>query len=325
MRSSSITELYEEALKGDLRALSKLITFVEFPGESDPEIYSHIMRDLMRRSGKAHVIGVTGSPGVGKSTLISRLISFYRKNNEKVAVITVDPSSPFSKGSFMGNRVRMQQHSQDPGVFIRSTATRGVYGGLGASVPLLIEAFDGLGFERIIIESVGVGQIDVDISKVSHTLINVFIPGAGDDIQALKAGIMEIGDVFVVNKADKPEAEVTYKQLFEILNLEGVESRSGWRPVIYKVSAILGQGLEDLVSGIEMHRKYLIDTGRFKEIIDQRRIYSLKVISKYLLDKYFDEFFNKNSKEIIDFVIRGEKDPYTGSIHIIRKFFESSR
>ncbi len=323
MKNLNIMKLYEEALRGDLRALSKVITFVEFPGESDPETYSSIMRDLMSRSGKAHVIGVTGSPGVGKSTLISKLISFFRKNNERVAVITVDPTSPFSRGSFMGNRIRMQQHTQDPGVFIRSTATRGVSGGLGVSVPLLIEAFDGLGFDRIIIESVGVGQIDIDISKVSHTLINVFIPGAGDDIQALKAGIMEIGDLFVVNKSDKPEAEITYKQLYEILNLENIESRSGWKPTLYKVSAIMGQGLEDLISGIETHRKYLIETGKFREIIYQRRAYSLKIISKYVLERYFDEFFEKNSKEIMEHVIRGERDPYTSSLIIIRRFLGS--
>mgnify|MGYP001772748437 CR=1 FL=1 len=324
--SSNMHKLYEEALRGDLRALSRIVTFIEFPGEADPIIYSEIMRDLMKRGGRAHVIGVTGSPGVGKSTLISKLINYYRRNHdEKLAVITIDPSSPFSKGSFMGNRIRMQQHSNDPGVFIRSTATRGALGGLGISVPLLIEAFDGLGFDRIIIESVGIGQVDIDISRVSHTLINVLIPGAGDDIQALKAGAMEIGDIFVVNKADKPEADIVYKQLREVLYMDEIESRSGWKPSIYKVSALMGDGLEDLVSGIEKHKKYLLETNRFREIVDSRRVYALRLISKYLLERYFDKFFERNSREVIRLIVSGEKDPYTSSIEILKEFLKSQR
>ena len=237
MDRGQVEALIDKAVSGDLRSISKLISIVEFPAEADPHIIEAIMRNLMGRGGRAHVIGVTGSPGVGKSTLISKMISAFRRKQYRVAVIGIDPSSPFTLGSFMGNRIRMQIHSSDPGVFIRSVATRGVRGGLSASTVMVIEALDGLGFDKIIVESVGAGQTDVDIINISHTILNLLMPGAGDEIQALKAGLMEIGDIYVVNKGDKPEADLTLKQVIDVLSYEGFERETGWRPRAIKVSA----------------------------------------------------------------------------------------
>ncbi|MEM4484828.1 MAG: methylmalonyl Co-A mutase-associated GTPase MeaB [Sulfolobales archaeon] len=314
-----VEELFERALKGDIRSISRILTIAEFPGEIDPEIYRGIVKRVIKNGGRAHVIGVTGSPGVGKSTLISKLISMYRSRGERIGVITIDPTSPFSRGSFMGNRIRMQHHSQDPNVFIRSTATRGVSGGLSISTVMLVEVFDGLGFDRIFIESVGVGQIDVDIHNIAHTLINVLIPGAGDDIQLLKAGLMEIGDFYVLNKADKPESEQMFKTLREILEILQNQGLSDWKPKAYKVSAVLGTGIEDLVKGLDEHREYLMKTGSFGNIVSRRRKYSAKIILRHLLEKTLENYIDRE-KEYLDRIALGEIDPFTGSVEIFRRF-----
>ncbi|MEM4971231.1 MAG: methylmalonyl Co-A mutase-associated GTPase MeaB, partial [Sulfolobales archaeon] len=317
MNKSQIHALLEKALEGDLRAISRLISIVEFPAEVDPDVIEIIMRELMKRGGRAHVIGVTGAPGVGKSTLISKLIASYRKKLYRVAVIGIDPSSPFTLGSFMGNRIRMQIHSSDPGVFIRSMATRGVRGGLSASTVLVLEALDGLGFDKIIVESVGAGQTDVDIINISHTVLNLVMPGAGDEIQALKAGLMEIGDIYVVNKADKPEAEITLKQVIDVLNYEGFVRSSGWRPRAVKVSAVMGTGIDDLVALIEEHVEYLRKSGYFQEVVRKRRIYGSSIVIKHIIESRVEEIFNSADKHIIEMLSRGDIDPYTASLQIL--------
>ncbi len=319
MSKNNIDTLLYRALNGDIRAISKLLTIIEFPADHDIETISSIMRNLMNRGGKAHIIGVTGSPGVGKSTLISKLISLFRDRNERVAVLSIDPSSPFTLGSFMGNRIRMQSHSLDPNVFIRSTATRGVTGGLSPSSVLLIEAFDGLGFDKIIIESVGVGQTDVDIINVSHTVINVLMPGAGDEIQAMKAGIMEIGDIYVVNKSDKPEADLVYRQLTEIIRSSKYKSKYGWVPKVVKVSSIMGHGISELGDIIDEHRKFLIDRGSFSDIIIHRRVYSVELILKYIIEEKIRKDLKKDGSDILDKVVSGNIDPYTASLTIYNK------
>ncbi|MEM4025259.1 MAG: GTP-binding protein, partial [Metallosphaera sp.] len=188
---------------GDEIAISKVLTNIEYDTKNGLEYLSV----LSKFSGKAHTIGITGIPGAGKSTLISALIENYVKAGHKVGVIMIDPSSPISMGSFMGNRIRMQEKSLMNNVFIRSIASRGHLGGFTSEAIMLTEALDGLGYDRIILETVGAGQTDTDVMSASHTLAVLVIPGAGDEIQAFKAGIMEIGDVYVINKADKPEAE----------------------------------------------------------------------------------------------------------------------
>jgi LAO/AO transport system kinase len=310
----SINDILSRAFNGDLRAISRLLTIIEFPADYSPEVISEIMKNLMNRGGRAHVIGITGSPGVGKSTLISKLIGAFRKNNNKIAVLSIDPSSPFTLGSFMGNRIRMQSHSLDPNVFIRSTATRGVLGGLSPSAVLLLEAFDGLGFDKILIESVGVGQTDVDIMNVSHTIINVVMPGAGDEIQAMKAGIMEIGDIYVVNKSDKPEADLVYRQLSEIIRSSKYKSKYGWIPKVLKVSSIMGYGIDELTSIIEEHKGFLIKNDTYRDIVAHRRIYSIELILKYVIEEKIRKSLKDSGKDIIDSVINGDIDPYTASL-----------
>jgi len=318
LSSGHAEALLERALAGDLRAISRLISLVEFPAEADPKAVELVMRELMKRGGRAHVIGVTGSPGVGKSTLISRLISAYRKKLYRVAVIGIDPSSPFSLGSFMGNRIRMQIHSSDPGVFIRSMATRGVRGGLSASTVMVLEALDGLGFDKIIVESVGAGQTDVDIINISHTVLNLLMPGAGDEIQALKAGLMEIGDIYVVNKGDKPEADLTLKQVIDVLSYEGFVRESGWRPRAIKVSAVMGAGVDELVSLIEEHVDYLKKSGYFSEVVKRRRVYGSSIVIKHIIESRVEEIFRRNS-HIVEMLSRGDIDPYTASIAILNR------
>ncbi|GAY26603.1 transport system kinase [Desulfurococcaceae archaeon AG1] len=319
MKANDATVLIEKAISGDLRSISRLISIVEFPAESGSEVVGNIMKILMKRGGRAHVIGVTGSPGVGKSTLISKLIAMFRKKSYRVAVIGIDPSSPFSLGSFMGNRIRMQIHTQDPGVFIRSMATRGVRGGLSASTVLVLEALDGLGFDKIIVESVGAGQTDVDIINISHTVLNVVMPGAGDEIQALKAGLMEIGDIYVVNKGDKPEADITLKEVIDVLNYEGFVRESGWKPRAIKVSAVMGTGVEELVGIIEEHLDHLKKVGFFEEVVRRRRIYGSSIVLRHILENRVDEIFRKEGGEMLRLVSEGEIDPYTASIKIMNR------
>lgn len=309
----------ERASSGDLRSLSKLISLVEFPAEVDPEVLSTVMRILMRRGGRAHVIGVTGAPGVGKSTLISKLIVQLRRRSYRVAVVVIDPSSPFTMGSFMGNRIRMQVHSTDPGVFIRSMATRGVRGGLSASTIMVLEALDGLGFDRIIVESVGAGQTDVDIAIISHTLLNIIMPGAGDEIQALKAGIMEVGDIYVVNKGDKPEADLTLKQIVDVLNYEGLVREGGWKPRALKVSAVMGTGVEDLVGVIEEHLEHLRKTGVFQDVVRRRRIYGSSVVLRHMIEAMAEDIMRYKSRDLVEMVARGDLDPYTATVKILRR------
>ncbi len=317
MRASDALALVEKAASGDLRSISRLISIVEFPAESDPGVIESIMRIFMKRGGRAHVIGVTGSPGVGKSTLISKLIAMFRRKSYKVAVIGIDPSSPFSLGSFMGNRIRMQIHTQDPGVFIRSMATRGVRGGLSASTVLVLETLDGLGFDKIIVESVGAGQTDVDIINISHTVLNVVMPGAGDEIQALKAGLMEIGDIYVVNKGDKPEADVTLKEVIDALSYEGFVRESGWRPRAVKVSAVMGTGVGDLVGIIEEHLDHLRKAGFFGEVVKRRRIYGSSIVLRHIIENKVEEIFRRGGGELLKLVSEGEMDPYTASMRIM--------
>lgn len=217
-------ELLERALSGDKRSIGKLLTLIESPDSKNIQI----THELMKRGGKAQIIGITGVPGAGKSSLISRIISEFRKKGYKVAVIAIDPTSPFTSGAFLGDRVRMQKHATDPYVFIRSLASRGLKGGLSLATLLTLETFDALGYDKIIVETVGAGQVDVDIFFAAMSIVVVTLPAAGDEIQALKAGLMEIGDIYVVNKADKLDAEEAIQQLKFALESGELEKKTGW-------------------------------------------------------------------------------------------------
>ena len=311
---SKIRELLEKARNNDKMALGKLLTIIE----TSPKMASELLSMIMKENGKAHVIGVTGIPGAGKSTLISKLISHYKMNGLKVAVIAIDPTSPLSRGALLGDRIRMQEHATSPNVFIRSVPTRGVKGGLSFSGVAMIEVFDKMGYDKIIIESIGVGQTDIDIMKVAHTLLVVTAPGLGDDIQALKAGIMEIGDIYVLNKSDKPEANKTYTYLDFALDIGEIgSSRGGWKPKLIKTSAIMGWGIEDLIKLISEHYKFIVDNRLFEARILSRRELMVKLLAEKLFLQTLEEI---SSEECIS--ILKSKSLYDASIHLIEKTLE---
>jgi LAO/AO transport system kinase len=269
---------YSQAiLNGDRLALSRLLTQVE---NDSPESRATLI-ELFPHTGRAHLIGVTGSPGTGKSSLVNQLALYYRKENKRVAVVAVDPSSPFTGGAVLGDRVRMRDLAGDPGVFIRSMATRGSLGGLAQSTANVVRVFDAAGFDKIIIETVGAGQSEVDIARLAHTTLVVEAPGLGDDIQAIKAGILEIADILVVNKADRPGVEMTEKALKSMLELahpvQHVFKHHGtymdvpaharepqtqlWIPPIQRTISTDGTGIAELVESIARHVAYLTQTG----------------------------------------------------------------
>ena len=290
--------LLEKALSGDELAISKLLTKIEYFTQEGLES----LQELIKRSGKAHVIGITGLPGGGKSTLISGLISEYAKRGHKVGVVLIDPSSPFSMGSFMGNRIRMVGKDLQKNVFIRSIASRGNLGGISAEALMLIEALDGLGFDKIIIETVGAGQTDTDIVSAVHTVGVVSVPGTGDEIQALKAGIMEIGDIYIINKADNPEAEMLYETIKFALDSAEINFRDGWTPRIVKTIAIKDVGIKELANVFEEHLNYIKSHGLFDKRIKDRRVKMVELLLRKrvedIISKVVKESSNYISKEI---------------------------
>ena len=276
---NNVETLIRNALNGDRASIGRLLTYIE----RSPEIASKILSIIVQEKGGGHVIGVTGIPGSGKSTLISRLISHYKNSGLRVAVVAIDPTSPLSRGALLGDRIRMQEHATDPRVFIRSVPTRGVKGGLSFSGVAMIEVFDRLGFDKIIVESIGVGQTDIDIMNLAHTILVVTAPGLGDEIQALKAGIMEIGDIYVLNKSDKPEANRTYAYLdFALETGEIGSEKIKWKPRLVKTSAVMGQGIEDLVDIIEEHLQFIKKSGIYQEKIRVRRRYMVRLLAEKL-------------------------------------------
>lgn len=247
--------LLEAAVTGDVRALGKALSVIE---DGTPEL-NELLAGLPD-SGSALLVGVTGPPGVGKSTTTGALISEYRKQDLRVAVLAVDPSSPVTGGALLGDRIRMQEHALDDGVFIRSMSSRGQLGGLSSATQAAAKVLDAVGFEVIIVETVGVGQSEVDVVNAVDTVVLVLAPGAGDGVQAAKAGILEIADVYVVNKADRDGAEGVVRELRSMIGL-GSQSKSAWTPEIITTTATTGQGLPDLVSAISKHHDWAVSSG----------------------------------------------------------------
>ncbi len=287
--------LTESVLNGDRLALARLLTQVENltpDGRTALEL-------LFPHSGKAHLVGVTGAPGTGKSTLVNRLALHFRGQGKRVAVVAVDPSSPFTGGAVLGDRVRMKDLSGDPGVFIRSMASRGSLGGLAQATAGVVQVFDAAGYEIILIETVGAGQGEVDIARLAHTTLVVEAPGLGDDIQAIKAGILEIADILVVNKADLPGAEKTERVLRTMLDLAhpirkrpgapavGKEATKMWIPPIVKTVALDGRGIPELAQAIDRHADFLRSTGEW-EHRDRARLEA--ELESRLARSLFDDF-----------------------------------
>src|SRR5438105_2768317 len=253
-------ELAESLLAGNRRALARGITIAETGGALARELLSAIYPS----TGRAHIVGVTGAPGAGKSTLVNALALHWRRAGQTVGIIAVDPTSPFSGGAILGDRIRMQPLGGDPGIFIRSMANRGRLGGIARATGDAIDLLDAAGFDIVIVETVGAGQGEVEIASAAHTTVVIEAPGMGDDVQAIKAGILEIADIFVVNKADREGADATIRQLRVMLNLGG-PPRGGWSPPILAAVAMREEGIAEIAAAIERHLAHLRADGQLVE------------------------------------------------------------
>ncbi len=308
---SSVESLLSSALDGDVGSLSKLISLIEV----NPDVLLNIIDLIWPRTGQAHVVGVTGLVGAGKSTLIASMTRILKKMNKKIAIIGIDPSSPLTGGSILGDRIRLQSVLGD-NVFMRSMTSLSE-GSLPLKALLSIEILDAVGYNYIIVETTGAGQSDIQIMNAVDTVIVVLMPGAGDEIQAIKSGLMEIGDIYVINKADKPEAELTLSQVK--FALEGI-IREGWKPPILLTAAIMNKGIKDVINKVIEHMEYLIKTNQLTKRRKRRRKFELDLLLKWRLKERIKELItNRNEvREIIDKVLQGLIDPITAS----KKIFE---
>ncbi len=304
----------ERLLAGDRRALGKLITLVD---DGACEGREAIVR-LFPKTGRAHIIGITGPSGVGKSSLINAVVRNLRVKKKTVGVVAVDPSSPFSGGALLGDRIRMQDHFTDEGVFIRSLASRGSLGGLSRSVNNVIRLLDAFGRDVIIVETVGAGQVEVEIVKVAQTIIVMMSPGYGDVIQMLKAGIIEIGDIFVINKSDLEGAHRTVEGLMSVLELN--QQKEGWKPPIIETVAVGQKGISELVDTLERHRDYIQKTGVLSTR-ESRRIENelIQLVNEQVYEKIAkgDTGEGESLRTIVSKVLSKQLDPYSAAQRII--------
>jgi len=302
-----VDNLVERFLNGERRALARIISRVE-DGSAEGREY---VRQLFPHSGKAHIIGVTGGAGAGKSTLTGALAGEYRKRGKTVGIVAVDPSSPFSHGAILGDRIRMQDLALDPGVYMRSMASRGALGGLAPSIEGVVAMLDAFGFDYVIIETVGAGQDEVEVAGMALTTVLVNNPGTGDDIQAMKAGIIEIADVLVVNKADHPGSDVLVSQLQALLSLAPPGQR---RPKIVKTTAVKGEGLEVLADAIEEHREWLTSSGTLHDCRKEDAEHQVLTIARQILVERIQRSTPEvELQKLVERVAARELDPHTAA------------
>ncbi|MFQ6111237.1 MAG: methylmalonyl Co-A mutase-associated GTPase MeaB [Nitrospinota bacterium] len=309
-------ELAQAILGGDVGAAARLITRVE----SDDPAALPDLKLLYRHGGRAHVIGLTGPPGTGKSTLADRLTSLYRSRGKRVGILAVDPSSPFTGGAILGDRLRMSSHAADRGVFIRSMATRGQLGGVARATADAVNIMDALGQEVILVETVGVGQGEVEVVRLAQSAVLVLNPGSGDAIQTLKAGIMEIGHIFVVNKARREGADRTCREIEEMLGLSP-RAPDEWRPPVLKTEALEDEGIDDLASALEAHRLFLHASGQGENLRqEQARGALMEILRERALERLIrgiDE--GGKLEEVVSAIARRELDPYSVAEELLER------
>ena len=308
--------LAEQVLEGNIRAAARLMRDID---DGRPEAIEEL-KQLYPHTGSAFIIGITGPPGAGKSTLVDQLTASFRGRGNKVGVVAIDPTSPFTGGAILGDRIRMNRHSCDEGVFIRSLATRGALGGLSRSTSDVALVMDALGMDIVIIETVGVGQDEVDIVKEAHTTCVVMVPGLGDDIQAIKAGILEIGDIFVVNKADRDGADRTARELSTMLDMRHA-TQGSWNPQVLRTEATRGTGISELTDEIMSHRDYFLSSGAIDSFLSERtQRHFMSILRDTLFKKALqyvaqDDYLNGIIERMTDHRI----DPYSAVEEIVTK------
>lgn len=311
----------EDILKGNIRAAARLMRDIddEIPSTRD------ILKHLFQRTGHAHIVGVTGSPGTGKSTLIDCLIQRLREIRKTVGVVAIDPTSPFSGGAILGDRIRMQRHTVDDGVFIRSVATRGHLGGVSRSTHDIVTVMDSMGKDVIIVETVGVGQDGVEIIHLVHTNIVVIVPGMGDGIQAIKAGILETGDIFVVNKADMEDADIVLFEMETTIQMKCFQ-KGDWVPPVLKTDSLNNMGIKKLLDKIDQHRKYLETSSGEKQ--QQKR--AIEMFKEILRDRLFQRTRDRLKgtqrwEETLNSLKQREVDPYSAAESVVDDILKNTR
>jgi GTPase len=313
-RASTAAELTDKLLAGDKRALARAISLVE---NDDPEGWA-LVREVYPQTGKAAVVGFTGPPGVGKSTLIGGLTTKYRERERQVAVLSIDPSSPFTKGALLGDRIRLTEHFLDPGVFIRSMANRGALGGLSEACLQAALLMDASGKDVVLLETVGVGQAEVDIIDHADTVVLALMPGSGDSIQALKAGVMEIPDVIVVNKSDHPLTDTMIREIRGVLSLG---PQTGWRVPIVKTEASRGEGIDELIEAIESHREHIESEGTLVERRRRNLMNEVLALAAGRLRRQLEESLHDDEsvRELLDEVVARRLDPSSAATKLLER------
>ena len=311
---NEVSEWVARARAGEPRAVARLISWVE---DGSPDV-AEVMALLAPTSGTAHVIGLTGSPGVGKSTTTSALVGALRARGKRVGVIAVDPSSPFSGGALLGDRIRMQEHATDPGVFIRSMASRGHLGGLSATTPQALRVLEAAGCDVILIETVGVGQSEVEVAAAADTTIVLLAPGMGDGIQAAKAGILEIADVLCVNKADRDGADTTMRELRHMIAL-GERSSSAWEVPVVKSVASTGVGIPELLDLLDKHFAWLAETGELKARRERRAAEEISALAIAALKRRLASQEPELLANLAKAVVEGQLDPHAAAAQWVER------
>ena len=306
--------LSERVLSGERNAISKAITLAE----NRQYEYADLLGELFVHTGRAHVVGMTGPPGTGKSSLVDLLVRFYRSKGKKVAVLAVDPSSPISGGAILGDRIRMLEHSLDPDVYIRSMASRGDEGGLSKASRDVVRILDAAGFDTIFVETVGIGQTEIEIVEVADTVVVVLMPELGDEIQAAKAGLVEIGDIFAINKSDLPGADKVLYNLGSVLSAR----KSGWHQVAMKVSAKTSEGIEDLVRALDEHKKFLAALSAGSNALSRKLCEELvERVTDIISTQLKEEIQNDPEfKVLVGKLLKKEIDPETAAYGLAQKY-----